>query len=473
MSMIPLSHLEARLDHAVRSVGRRLNKKVEFALEGGDVTLDSRIAESLFNPLMLLISNAVDHGIEDRAADRTSAGKPAEGRVTVRGRVNGDGVTVSIQDDGRGIDPDRVAAVAVSKGVVDAARVATMTREERIALIWQPGFSTARGVGLVSGRGMGMKSVQDDVASLQGRVDVETDVGQGTTYTITLPRSLAMMRVQVIREGKNLVGVPIVAIANTYAVPYASIVGGPGERSVQVGPRTLAVYAAHLSSGPAGDGPNGLGILLEAEGRDGGVMVDEVVSSRYLPVRPAPAHLRRACGLLGYALGSGGAIMPILQLDAVIALASPANAGSERSLDLSGVGVRSEERPTVLVVDDSQTMRRALSQTFTRAGFRVCEAADGYEALRAIGREMPAVITLDMEMPGMDGLETLTALRRLPDGVTAPVFMVTSRQQARHRAAALAAGVTRYFTKPYDGDEMVGAARVVIAEGMAAREAAS
>ncbi|MCA1598100.1 MAG: hypothetical protein LC769_03615, partial [Chloroflexi bacterium] len=306
MSMIPLSHLEARLDHAVRSVGRRLNKKVEFALEGGDVTLDSRITESLFNPLMLLISNAVDHGIEDRAADRTSAGKPAEGRVTVRGRVNGDGVTVSIQDDGRGIDPDRVAAVAVSKGVVDAARVATMTREERIALIWQPGFSTARGVGLVSGRGMGMKSVQDDVASLQGRVDVETDIGQGTTYTITLPRSLAMMRVQVIREGKNLVGVPIAAIANTYAVPYASIVGGPGERSVQVGPRTLAVYAAHLSSGPAGDGPNGLGILLEAEGRDGGVIVDEVVSSRYLPVRPAPAHLRRACGLLGYALGSGG-----------------------------------------------------------------------------------------------------------------------------------------------------------------------
>ncbi len=473
MSMIPLSHLEARLDHAVRSVGRRLNKKVEFALEGGDVTLDSRIAESLFNPLMLLISNAVDHGIEDRAADRTSAGKPAEGRVTVRGRVNGDGVTVSIQDDGRGIDPDRVAAVAVSKGVVDAARVATMTREERIALIWQPGFSTARGVGLVSGRGMGMKSVQDDVASLQGRVDVETEIGGGTTYTITLPRSLAMMRVQVIREGKNLVGVPIVDIANTYAVPYASIVGEPGERSVQVGPRTIPVYAAHLSSGPAGDGPNGLGILLEAEGRDGGIVVDEVVSSRYLPVRPAPAHLRRACGLLGYALGSGGAIMPILQFDTVIALASPANAGSERPLDPLGAGVRPEERPTVLVVDDSQTMRRALSQTFTRAGFRVCEAADGYEALRAIGREMPAVITLDMEMPGMDGLETLTALRRLPGGVTAPVFMVTSRQQARHRAAALAAGVTRYFTKPYDGDEMVGAARVAIAEGMAAREVAS
>jgi len=277
----------------------------------------------------------------------------------------------------------------------------------------------------------------------------------------------------VIREGKNLVGVPIVDIANTYAVPYASIVGGPGERSVQVGPRTLSVYAAHLSSGPAGDGPNGLGILLEAEGRDGGIIVDEVVSSRYLPVRPAPARLRRACGLLGYALGSGGAIMPILQFDAVIALASPANAGSERPLAPLGTGVRPEERPTVLVVDDSQTMRRALSQTFTRAGFRVCEAADGYEALRAIGREVPAVITLDMEMPGMDGLETLAALRRLPGGVTAPVFMVTSRQQARHRAAALAAGVTRYFTKPYDGDEMVGAARVAIAEGMAARQVAS
>ncbi len=387
--------------------------------------------------------------------------------------ADGDGVTVSISDDGRGIDPDRVAAVAVSKGVVDAARVATMTREERIALIWQPGFSTARGVGPVSGRGMGMKSVQDDIAALQGRVEVETEIGRGTTYTITLPRSLAMMRVQVIREGKSLVGVPIADIASTYAVPYAGIVGDAGERSVEVGSRTLRVYAAHLSAGPAGDGPNGLGILLEADGRDGGIVVDEVVSSRYLPVRPAPAHLRRACGLLGYALGSGGAIMPILRLDAVIALASPANAAPARPPDALGVASTPEERRTVLVVDDSQTMRRALSQTFTRAGFKVREAADGYEALRAIGREAPAVITLDMEMPGMDGLETLAALRRLPGGVTAPVFMITSRQQARHRAAALAAGVTRYFTKPYDGDELVGAARVAIAEGMAARAAAS
>ena len=473
MSMIPLSHLEARLDHAVRSVGRRLNKAVGFALEGGDLTLDSRIAESLFNPLMLLISNAVDHGIEERATERTSAGKPAEGRITVRGRANGDGVAVSIQDDGRGIDPDRVAAVAVSKGVVDAARVAAMTREERIALIWHPGFSTARGVGPVSGRGMGMKSVQDDIAALQGRVEIETEIGRGTTYTITLPRSLAMMRVQVIREGKSLVGVPIADIASTYAVPYVSIVEAPGARSVEVGPRTLRVYAAHLSSGPTGDGPNGLGILLEAEGRDGGIVVDEVVSSRYLPVRPAPAHLRRACGLLGYALGSGGAIMPILQLDAVIALASPANATQTRPLDAVGADSGPGERHAVLVVDDSQTMRRALSQTFTKAGFTVREAADGYEALRAIGREMPAVITLDMEMRGMDGLETLAALRCLPGGAATPVFMVTSRQQARHRAAALAAGVTRYFTKPYDGDEMVGAARVCIAEGMAAREAAS
>ena len=469
MSMIPLAHLEARLDHAVRSVARRLGKHASFTLEGGNVTLDSRIAEALFNPLMLLISNAVDHGLEEHPADRAAAGKAEEGRVVVRGRSNGDGVSISIGDDGRGIDPDRLAAIAVSKGIVSAERAAAMTRDERIALIWQPGFSTARGVGPVSGRGMGMKGVQDDIAALQGRIEIETAVGKGTTYTITLPRSLATMRVQVVREGTSVVAIPIASVARTYAVAYDSVVEAPWGRAVRLGARTLAVYGAHLSSGPAGDAPHGLGTLLEIEGRGGGILIDEVLYSRYLPVRPAPEYLRRSCGVLGYALGSSGAIIPILQPETLIDRAAPAAPAPDvRPAAHPGVAAG---RHTVLVVDDSQTMRRALSQTFGKAGFVVRDVAGGHEALAEINRAMPSLITLDMEMPGMDGLETLSALRRLPGGAAVPVFMVTSRQQARHRAAALAAGVTRYFTKPYDGDELIGAAHLALAPAVASTEA--
>ncbi len=469
MSMIPLAHLEARLDHAVRSVARRLGKRAVFEIEGSNVTLDSRIAEALFNPLMLLISNAVDHGLEEQPADRIAAGKAEEGRVVVRGRSNGDGVSISIGDDGRGIDPDRLAAIAVSKGIVSAERAAAMTRDERIALIWQPGFSTARGVGPVSGRGMGMKGVQDDIAALQGRIEIETAVGKGTTYTITLPRSLATMRVQVVREGTSVVAIPIASVARTYAVAYDSVVEAPWGRAVRLGARTLAVYGAHLSSGPAGDAPHGLCTLLEIEGRGGGILIDEVLYSRYLPVRPAPEYLRRACGVLGYALGSGGAIIPILQPETLIDRAAPAAAAPDvRPMAHPGAAAG---RHTVLVVDDSQTMRRALSQTFGKAGFVVRDVASGHEALAEINRAMPSLITLDMEMPGMDGLETLSALRRLPGGAAVPVFMVTSRQQARHRAAALAAGVTRYFTKPYDGDELIGAAHLALAPAVAATEA--
>jgi chemosensory pili system protein ChpA (sensor histidine kinase/response regulator) len=473
VSMVPLSSLEARLDHAVRSVARRVNKAVVFEMDGAEITLDGRVAEALFNPLMLLVNNALDHGLEEKESERTAAGKSAEGHIVVRGRTNGDSVTIAVADDGRGIDPERVAAVAVSKGLVDAARAAAMTREERLALIWQPGFSTAKQVGAISGRGMGMKSVQDDIAALQGRIDVETETGKGTTFTITLPRSLALMRVQVVREGRHLAAVPIADLASTHALPYNSLVEVPGGRVVRLGARTVVVYAAQLGAGPAGDGANNQGILLEVNGRGGGIVVDEVLYSQYVPVRPAPAHLRRSCGLIGYALGAGGVILPILDVATLIDRASTVAPLALRPGSDSPPGASPARQHTILVVDDSQTMRRALTQTFGRAGFVVREAVNGREALAALGRERPDVITLDMEMPEMDGLETLAALRLLPGGTSIPVFMITSRQQARHRAAALAAGVTRYFTKPYDDDEVVGAARLAIAGGLAASEVAS
>ena len=182
--------------------------------------------------------------------------------------------------------------------------------------------------------------------------------------------------------------------------------------------------------------------------------------SQYLPVRPAPQYLRRHCGLLGYAVGGGGHILPILDLPTLV------DRSSALVVDAPTIAA-ARAAYNVLVVDDSQTMRRALRDTLSKAGFSVQEAVDGHDALNSCIRQMPDLITLDMEMPGMDGLEALTALRLLPNGgATVPVFMITSRQQARHRAAALAAGVTRYFTKPFDTDELLSATNLVLAEGM-------
>ena len=466
MSMIPLSQIEDRLHHAVRMQSRRLNKQVEFQMEGGDLLLDGRIANSLFEPLMHLINNAIDHGIEENAAARAAVGKPAVGRLTVRGRASGDGVVIEVSDDGRGIDPERIAAVAVSRGLVTAQEAAAMSMEERQALIWRPGFSTARTVSTISGRGIGMKSVHDDVSSLQGRIEVRSDAGRGTTFAIVLPRSLAMLRVEVVREGKDLLAFPITQAVATYPVPYEEVAGLEHGQTVQAGDRRLSVYSAHLGNGPAGDGEAGQGLLVEVTGRTGGILVDEVIGSQYLPVRAAPGFLRRQCGLLGYAVGGAGRILPILDLPTLV----------DRSQRDQPVLGRVVETPTytVLVVDDSQTMRRALRDTLVKAGFQVREATDGRDALTQCSRAMPDLITLDMEMPGMDGLEALSALRQLPNGgPVVPVFMITSRQQARHRAAALAAGVTRYFTKPYDADELIGAAHLVLAEEMQQRAAAS
>jgi chemosensory pili system protein ChpA (sensor histidine kinase/response regulator) len=178
--------------------------------------------------------------------------------------------------------------------------------------------------------------------------------------------------------------------------------------------------------------------------------------------------LRRQCALLGYAVGGGGHILPILDLPTLIDRSAGAVTAAPK---VEAARLANE----VLVVDDSQTMRRALRDTFTRAGFSVHEAADGHDALNTCIGHMPDLITLDMEMPGMDGLDALTALRLLPNGgATVPVFMITSRQQARHRAAALAAGVTRYFTKPFIADDLLSAAHLMVAGSQGQeREAAS
>ncbi len=468
ISMIPLSQIKDRLAHAVRSASRRLRKQVEFALEGGDLVLDGRIAEAVFEPIMHLINNALDHGIETSTGERVEAGKTIEGHLTIRGRSTGDGVAIDVSDDGRGIDPDAVAAAALGRGLVSADEIASMSTDDKIALIWRPGFSTASSVTSMSGRGIGMKSAQDAVAALNGRIEIHSVLRQGTTFSIILPRSLAMMRVEVVREGQNVIAIPITQMVATHSVPYSELDDLEPGHSIQAGGKELPVFAVTLADGPAGDGEAGRATLLEVAARNGAIVVDEVQGSQYLPVRSAPEYLRRHCGLLGYAVGGGGQILPILDLPTLI--------DRSRALVIDAPKATvARVAYSILVVDDSQTMRRALRDTLSKAGFSVQEAVDGHDALNICIRQMPDLITLDMEMPGMDGLEALTALRLLPNGgATVPVFMITSRQQARHRAAALAAGVTRYFTKPFDTDELLSATNLVLAEGTGqAREVAS
>jgi CheY-like chemotaxis protein len=276
-------------------------------------------------------------------------------------------------------------------------------------------------------------------------------------FTITLPRSLAMLRVEVVREGADLVAVPINQVIATHPITYSDLEGMRPGQSMALSDRAITVFGAHLAGGPVGDGEAGQALLLEVVDRNGAIVVDDVLGSQYLPVRPAPGYLRRHCGLLGYAIGGGGRILPILDLPTVI----------ERAGDTAPLLVMNQQEPrpaTVLVVDDSQTVRRALRALFTGAGYQVLEAADGREALALSAQAIPDLVLLDMEMPDMDGVETLRALRGLPQGGgTVPVFMVTSRQQARHRAAAFAAGVTRYFAKPYDQNALLRAAEQAVA----------
>ena len=454
--MVPLSTLAARLERAVRVTAEECGKVVDFALEGEHVSLDKMLLEEMADPLLHLLRNAVDHGIEAPAI-RQAAGKSPRGRISVRAYHQGTDVLIEVQDDGGGLNLERIRSRAVERGYVSEAESAVLTHDALFAFVFEPGFSTASRISEVSGRGVGLDIVKWKVMKVNGRIHLTSSPATGTTVAVRVPMTMAVTRILLVRTGGQTIGLPLAAVAQIVR-PYASAITKVGnQRVVTVDGHTypLRDLADTLGLPRSADLPRTSQPVLIANlgGRRIALAVDEIAHSRDAVVKSLGTHLRRVHGIWGATLLGDGTVVLILNTADLGDVAEDARARrpAARAVTLA------QEVYTVLVVDDSLSMRHVLSTAVKKAGWIPIQARDGLEALEIVHRASPVpdLILLDIEMPRMDGYEFLSTIRAQKGHGSLPIVMLTSRGGDKHREKAKALGATEYMVKPFHEDVIV------------------
>jgi two-component system chemotaxis sensor kinase CheA len=464
LRMVPIAATFRKHHRTVRDLAHALGKRARLELVGEDTELDKVLVEQLDDPLLHAVRNAVDHGLESPAA-RAAAGKPPEGQVRLSATHRGNQIVITIADDGGGIDPARLRAKAVEKGLASAAEVAAMDDRQALELIFRPGFSTAAQVSEVSGRGVGMDVVRETIVSrLKGTVEVDSQIGRGTTLTLRLPLTLAIIQVLLARSGGEVHAVPLDIVRRTLSVRSAEVrllgdrevLAVRGERDEPERQVPLVRLAEVLElPGAAGGGEGALPVILvDVFGGTYGLVCDRLLGKQEIVIKSLGAILDNVpCAAGATLLGDRPAL--ILDVPALVqrALAlgrrAPAAPAPAAPVALGA--------PRVLLVEDSDTIRAAMQRMLEAAGYHVTPARDGAEGLRLAESADFALISTDVMMPNLDGYELTRALRASARHASTPIIMVTGRGEKIDRVRGFDAGVDEYLTKPHDRQEFLGA----------------
>jgi chemosensory pili system protein ChpA (sensor histidine kinase/response regulator) len=466
---VPFGSLSERLYRIVRAVAKDLDKRANLEIAGGQTELDRSVLEKLSGPLEHLLRNAIDHGIEARDA-RRAAGKPETGEILLTVRQSGNEIVIELVDDGAGIDLSRIAEKARAQGLL--AGDAKPTDAQLLDLIFRPGFSTASRVTQISGRGVGMDVVRSEIAALGGRVEVATRAGRGSTFTLALPLTLAVAQAVLVRAGGRLWALPAPMVEQVQQVKAEALLSLYVQRSVDWQSRSYPFHylprlLGDLSHNPETGRYNPV-LLLRSGAACAAIHVDEMVGNQEIVVKNIGPQLARVSGISGATvLGSGEIVLIINPVQLAQRPDLPTfDPNAEVQVVRAAPAPAAESQPTVMVVDDSLTVRKITSRLLVREGFRVATAKDGLDALQAVADETPDLILLDIEMPRMDGFEFTKTIKGDPRTARIPIIMITSRTADKHRNRAAELGVDLYVGKPYQEDELIRNLREML--GMAA-----
>lgn len=452
--LLPLSTLFALFPRLVRDLAKSQEKEVLFIIEGGDTTADKRILEELKDPLMHMVRNAIDHGIET-PFERERAGKPVEARLVLRAVQTATQVRVELRDDGRGLDEVAIARSAVRKGLVEAGEVAVLTGEQVRELIFAPGFSTSATITDVSGRGVGLDVVRANVQRLRGTIEVESVYGQGTLFRLTLPVTLATTRVLLVRAGAHLYALPVEAVQSVQLIADNEVFPLQGRPSVALdgAPVPLArltdllqMPPAPPARGEARDKPAQPCIILMQGSERLGVWVDSVVDEQEIILKPLGALLQNVPHLAGATiLDTGDVALVLAHADLFKSASRGGTVVANKALE-SSVSLETEPK-RVLLVEDSITTRTQEKRILEGAGYRVTVAVDGLDGWNKLAAgEFDAVVS-DVEMPNMDGLALAARIRQDEKYRELPIILVTSLSSEADRKRGVEVGANAYITK--------------------------
>ena len=440
--LLPIATVYAGLPRVVRDLTQATGKQAQLELHGESVELDRKVLELINDPLLHLIRNALDHGIEP-PEERQAAGKAAQGRIAISAETTGGEVRVTISDDGRGINPQQLRERAVRLGMVAPASAAALSDDEALDLIFQPGFSTAAIVTDISGRGVGMDVVRANITELGGQVRVESHFGQGCQIILSLPLTLVTTRVLLAQVGRATFALPAGGCFSTLWVQRSQVRPLEGQPTIEVGGRTVVVLAlADLlgieATSPLVSRERAPAVLTGSLQRPVVMLVDALLDEREVVVKP-----------LGTLLGGQGRYGGAVQLGdgTLVLLLNPLLLAQGTRVAAPPPPTTAQRRSRLLVVDDSFTTRELIRSILQSAGYEVTAAVDGADALDRLRAHPYDLVVSDVEMPRLDGFQLTARLRDEPTLHALPVILITSLASEEHRRRGLEAGAQAYIVK--------------------------
>jgi chemosensory pili system protein ChpA (sensor histidine kinase/response regulator) len=469
--MVPFQRHVQRLARIVRQAASDTGKRAELVVEGASGELDRQVLERMLPPFEHMLRNAVVHGIET-PEERTRRGKPPAGRILLEIHREGAEVMVRLTDDGAGMNLEAIRAKGRALGLIPAGR--TLSDEDAMQLILEPGFSTAGALTQQAGRGVGMDVVATEIKRLGGALHMETKAGEGSVFTIRLPFTLAISHALVVRTGEEFYALPLPTVEGVLRLSKAEVSAHLGRDAAMFDYggqkyrfQHLAVFVG-LEPSPLPEQDVTIPVVLVRAGEHStGLVADELVGSREIVVKSVGPQISSIRGISGATILGDGRIVIILDIGALV------RAEWRGRAQLPAVPREKEDRRTfALVVDDSITVRRVTQRLLERNGMRVLTARDGMDAVGLLQDHVPDIILLDIEMPRMDGYEVAAHVRndsRLKD---VPIIMITSRVGEKHRARAIELGVDDYLGKPYQEAELLDAIGPLVERRRAALESA-
>ncbi|GLO43721.1 hybrid sensor histidine kinase/response regulator [Pseudomonas putida] len=454
--MVPFERLVPRLQRVVRQVASELGKQVELVVGNAEGELDRSVLERMVAPLEHMLRNAVDHGLESREM-RLAAGKPEQGTIHLNLLHEGADIVIEMTDDGAGVPLEAVRRKAIKRGLLDPQ--AHLSDHEILQFILRPGFSTAEKITQISGRGLGMDVVHEEVKQLGGSMSIESAQGKGARFLIRLPFTVSVNRALMVHLGEEQYAIPLNTIEGIVRVPPAELAACyqlDAPRYVYAGHEYELRYLGELLQGMPRPALLGQSVplpvlLVHSQEQSFAIQADSLSPSREIVVKSLGPQFAAVAGLSGATLLGDGRVVLILDLLGQLRgqqrrLARlPGGGAAQRQV----LGPAPRRALLVMVVDDSVTVRKVTSRLLERHGMSVLTAKDGVDAMALLEEHRPDVLLLDIEMPRMDGFEVATRIRRDERLKDLPIIMITSRTGQKHRDRAMAIGVNEYLGKPY------------------------
>lgn len=462
--MQPIAKVFNKFPRVVRDLSRELGKQIELEITGEETELDKSIVEEIGDPIMHMIRNSCDHGVEDPAT-RKASGKPERGIVQLKAYNEGNHIVVEISDDGKGLDAVALKMKALEKNLITEKEAEQMTDKEAFALIFKPGFSTAAKVTNVSGRGVGMDVVKTNIEKLNGVIEIDSEIGKGSTFKLKIPLTLAIIQSLLVGTQEEFYAIPLASVLETVRVPIDNIYTIEGKNVLRLREEVLSLVRLSDVFGVKQvleSGDQTYVVIIGVAESKLGIIVDTLVGQEEIVIKSMGDYLQNIQGIAGATIRGDGRVTLIIDVGAMMDMAKEIKVDIKAQLESSVK--KPKEQPSdykVLIVDDSKMDRTLMQKALEPLGISLLEATNGVEALNIVksGEHEIDAMLIDIEMPRMDGYTLAGEIRKYSKYRNLPLIAVTSRTSKTDRLRGVEVGMTEYITKPYSPEYLENVVR--------------